>query len=219
MVAKLAHPGGETRVAGHDRARVPIRAEQLGGVEAESARDAPGPSAHAHVCGAERLRGVLDHEQVVRARDLHQAVHLHKPAVQIDRQDGLGPGRDRRLDEVDIHVVVGADVDQHRGRADLVDHRHGRHEGVRDRDHLVAGPDANGLQEKSHAIGAVAHSDRVGGADERSQVALEVKHLVAHDEVAFRKHVPHRLHDLGFDALKLFARFPESNRHVRSSLR
>ena len=101
------------------------------------------------------------------------------------RYDRLGARRDRRLDQVHVHVVVVANVDQDGGGADVVDHGHRRHERVRHGDDLVARPDADRFEQQPQAVSAVADADRVGGADEGSEVVLEVQHLLAHDEVAF----------------------------------
>ena len=211
MVAQLSQALRQSFVACHHRAGVAVSAEQLRRVEAERSRQSPAAAAHAHVRAAQRLGSVLEHEQVVGLRDLHHPVHAHQPAVQVHRHDRPGSWRDRRLQLVGVHVVVVADVDQDRRRSDLVDDRHRGHERVRDRDDLVTGSDADRFQQQSQAIRAVGHADPVGGADERGEVALEIEHLLAHDQVARGEHAAHRGHHLFLDAQEFLARFPEPN--------
>src|SRR6266516_1132678 len=83
---------------------------------------------------------------------------------------------------------------------------------------VIAGSDADRLEQQAQAVGAVADADSISRADEGGEVVLEVEHLPAHDQVTLRKHVAHRRHDLFLDAQEFLARLPEPNRHAHSSL-
>ena len=93
------------------------------------------------------LRGVLDDDEAVPLRDLDERRHVGHEAVQVDRHDRLGPGRDRRLDLRRVHAeVVLADVHEHGRGPGSQDHADRRIEAERDRDDLVARADAQRVQ-------------------------------------------------------------------------
>src|SRR5258707_506404 len=74
---------------------------------------APGPTAG--VAGADRLRGVLDDREAVRAGDLVDRVHVGRLAVEVDRDHGPRAGRDRVLEPGRVEVErLGLDVDEDR---------------------------------------------------------------------------------------------------------
>ena len=73
--------------------------------------------AAAVVFGAVRLGGVLDHDQAVLPGDLHDRVHVGRLAVEVDRHDGLGPRRDRRLDRAGSIVKVTGSMSTKTGLA------------------------------------------------------------------------------------------------------
>ena len=83
--------------------------------------------------------------------------------------------RDARLDLLRIDVVVGEiDVDEHRRRAEAVDHAGGGEERIRGDDDLVARPDAENHQRDQQRVGAGRKSDRVLALAIRGEVALEL---------------------------------------------
>ena len=59
------------------------------------------------------LGGVLDDDQSVPLRDVHDRVHLARDPGVVDRDDGLRARSDRRLDQPLIDVEgIGSDVDE-----------------------------------------------------------------------------------------------------------
>ena len=104
------------------------------------------------------------------------------------RHDGFGPRRDRLLDPVHVHEVVGGDVHQDRGCAHMMYGGRGRHHGVRDRDDLVSRADARCQQGELQTVGAVSNAGAVGRPDELRVVRLEVAELAAEHHVTRRQH-------------------------------
>ena len=74
------------------------------------------------------------------------------------------------------------DVDEHRGRARRLDPGHGRHAGVRGRDHLVAGADAERPQRELDRVRARRDADRLARAAEGRELLLEGLDARAADE-------------------------------------
>ncbi|MEI2807223.1 MAG: hypothetical protein V9G18_15220 [Albidovulum sp.] len=67
----------------------------------------------------DRLGGVLEHAQTVRAGDRVQSLAVDRQAGKVDRQQQPGARRDRRLDSRQVDVAGrGVDVDEHRRGAD-----------------------------------------------------------------------------------------------------
>ena len=124
------------------------------------------PSGRPLVVGEQALGGVLDDEQVVAARDLHDRVHVAADAGVVDGHDRLRPRGDRRLDPRLVDVQrVGPDVDEDRRRAAQRERVRRRDERERRHDHLVAGSHA--AEDRRHLEGrrAGVGEERLPGAD------------------------------------------------------
>ncbi len=160
VVAEEAEPVGHLVVVGRREAALAGH-QVLRGVEAEHGRTEPA-GALPVVRRAVGLGGVLHDPQAVALGDRHERVHVRHEAVEVDRQDRLRAGRDRRLHRgrVDAEVVL-ADVHQDRRGADPEDRAHRGVEAERDGDHLVAGADPERVQDRLERHRAVAHQDRV----------------------------------------------------------
>ena len=125
--------------------------EILGGVEAEASEIADGADlrhpAAVHVArGAGRVRGVLDHFQIVVARDVENAIHVAGVTGKVHRQNSAHAfvlaALERLLDAGRVDVEgAGIDVDEHRTRAEVAENFGGRGESERRGDNLVAGAD------------------------------------------------------------------------------
>ena len=103
----------------------------------------------------------------------------------MDRHDRLRPGRDGRLDEVGVHrEVLGPDVHEDRTGAGPQDDADGRVEAEADRDDLVAGADAQAVEDGLLGQRAVGHEDRVADAAVGGPGLLEGLGLLAHREHA-----------------------------------
>ena len=148
----------------------------------------------AFVRSAERFTGVLDEREPVLARDRAQLVELARIAEDVDRDDRLRPRGHCGLDRGRIHVQ--------RLRVDVREHRHGtlvdeavraRREGVRRRDHLVAGLEARGDAEQMQARGAGRDRRRVRRADGRCEELFEAVDRRAEREPPRPQHLEHEL--------------------------
>ena len=62
------------------------------------------------------------------------------------------------------------------------DRRHGRHRSVRDREHLVAGADAEGPEGEEDGVGAGVDADPERDAAKGGELGFEAPHLLAEDE-------------------------------------
>ena len=123
---------------------------------------------------ADGAGGVLDHRQAVGAGDRHQRGEVAGHADLVDGEDRLGPRGDRGRDGGDVDVVAAVlDVDEDRHAAALADGVRRGDEGVADRHHLVARPDADGEEREVQRGGAVRDGAGVGGADVGGELGLE----------------------------------------------
>ena len=96
---------------------------------------------------------------------------------------------------------AGIDVDEHRRRAGVADRRHGRDEGERHGDHLVARADAGGEQRQVQRAGAGVDADAVRRAAVGGELLLEGRDLAAEGELAAtRARAAIAGVDLGLDA-------------------
>ena len=118
------------------------------------------------------------------AGDRHHGPHVDAAAVEVDRDDRPGPLRDGGLQPGHVHQQrFRVDVDKARERATACDRFGGGGEGVRDRDHLIAGTDAERPQRQLQGIRAVAAGDRLARAAVGGELSFEVAHLLPLDEV------------------------------------
>jgi hypothetical protein len=141
-------PLDEGRVAQDQRAALAGH-DVLGLVEAEGGHVSDAPQRPVPEGGAQRLGGVLDHQQAVARGDRHDRVHLAGHAGVVHDADRPGAGRDRRLDQGLVEVErVRADVHED-GDGPAQDHGvGGADEGEGRHDHLV--PRLQPCQERRH---------------------------------------------------------------------
>ena len=130
------------RVAGQDH---PASAggDDLVAVEREAADVAKRAAQAAAVARAERLRGVLDHRQVVRRRELADGVHVGRVPVEMDDHDRPRRGR-RACGGLFASIVnVSGSTSTNTGGGARVEHGVGAgRERQRGDQHLVARPEA-----------------------------------------------------------------------------
>ena len=101
----------------------------------------------------------------------------------MDRDDRPRSRRDRRFDQCGVDVVgIGLDVDEHRLGAGAPDGAGGGEEGVRRRDHFVAGADAAGQQRQEERVGPQRAADTASHAAVLGQLGFERFDLRAHHE-------------------------------------
>ena len=114
--------------------------------------------------GVDGLGVVLDDEAACGpvGDGLLNGRHVGALAVEMHGNDGLGLGRDGRLDEVGPDALgVRTAVYEHRGGPGDPDRLGGREKGVGVCDHLVAGPDVQRHQCQPDRVGAVAQANSV----------------------------------------------------------
>ena len=191
LVAQQAHLALDPRVGGGDHA--PLAAGHvLRRVEAERP-ELPEAAHAAPVQGsAVGLGGVLEDHEAVGLGDGQDLVHRSGVAVQVDRHDGAGAGRDRLLDRGG-RQRVGAQVDvgEDGGGPRDGDGVGGGGEGEGGHDHLVARPDPGGQQPQVEGRGPRVDGD---GAGPRRHGARELL-LEGGDLGALGDHA--RAHDRG----------------------
>jgi hypothetical protein len=111
-------------------------------VEGQRADVADGAGEAILVRNADRLAGILDHEQAVLAGDRHDRVHVGRRVAHVHGHDGASEGRDVALDAGGVEHQGFVDVGDHGNRAD----HHGGggrgHPGVGGHDDFIAGSNA-----------------------------------------------------------------------------
>ena len=187
--ADLAAGSGERVVAREDRPAITVAAERLAREEAGAADRAQVAAAPAPVSGAEALRRVLDHRQIVARGDRANGVHVGALAVEAHRHQRAGARRDGGLDQRRIDVAgVRLDIDEHRHRAEQHDRLGRRREGERRRDDLVTGLKTDRHQADQKRLGAAGDGDAVGCAGGGRERRFELRHFGAHDVLAVVEH-------------------------------
>ncbi|MNX91376.1 hypothetical protein D3C86_1234510 [compost metagenome] len=165
-----------------DAAAVADGAQVLGRVEAEGGRIAEGADLAPVKLRAVGLRAVLDHLEAVTPGELHDPGHVGRVAVDVDRDDGLGRGRDEAFEGAGVHAAGGGvDVAEDRHGARELDGRRGGDRRVGDGDDLVAGLDAHGAQGEGDGVRAVGDPHAVRKAEEGGEFTLEGLDLLAED--------------------------------------
>ncbi len=91
------------------------RDEILGFVKAHGRKVPDAAERTVLVLRRDALRGVLQHEEAVPLRDVHDLVHGTADTRVVNRDDGLGLLRDGRFDQAFVDVErVGPDIDKNR---------------------------------------------------------------------------------------------------------
>ena len=133
--------------------------------------------------------------------------HVHALTVEVHRQQGAGPWRDRRRHQTGVHeVVVLPDIDKDRNRADRVDGHDGGRRRVRHGDHLVTGADIERLKAEFERVRAVVDADTVGHAVVGRELLLESPHARTEHQLSGAEDLAYRVEDvilLGFVFLQV----------------
>lgn len=175
VVAQLPDSPVDVGVVRDERATVPKRAEVPLNDEADGCGVAQLANREAVAGGIDRLRVVLDNEQLVGVRGLLDRRHVGALTVKVDGNDRLRLRRDRgfdlcRVDTLRLRIAVNKDG----GGSSDPDRFGGGKECVRMRDDLVAGPDAHRHQREPDGIRAVPDTDGMRGSVERGKLLLEL---------------------------------------------
>ncbi len=161
----------------------------LVGLEAERDEIAEGADALALPLGAERLRRIFHHAQIVLVGDGVQAVHVDRQARQVDRDDGLGARRDGRFQLVQVDVAgERVDVGKYRRGAHFDDHVGGGNPRYRRGDHFVAGTDTGDAQRDLHGAGAGIEGTYRTAAEVFGQLGFQCGHFRAAGDPAGAQH-------------------------------
>ena len=176
---------------------IPSRTKILGGEKAEAAHITKTAHGLAVPLGSGGLGTVLNHLEVVAFGDGHQSAHVHRPAEQMHRHQGLRRRGDRRFDLIDI--------DQVRGRVHIHEHRRGtdgadgfsrgkKTEGAGD--HFIPGTNAQGSQSKDQGIGATVAAHCMAAVHACGKGVFKLLDLRSADVLTAAQHVQHRLFEV-----------------------
>src|SRR5207248_2004310 len=182
-------------------------------IEAEDGRRPVPAERRALVLGSDRLRRVLDQDQPASLAERAQLVELAGVAEHVDRDDGLRPLRDRRLDGGRVEVQrPRIDVGKDRRRA-LEDEAVGRrHEGDRRGDRLVSGAQSGDVAEQVQSRRAARDRRRIGRTHPLGDQLLEAVDRWPEGQVTRAQHLEDEL-------LLTLAHPGASERYVFSSRR
>jgi len=214
VVAEPADPVGERAVVRDDRAAVSAGSQVLGRIETERGDLAERPDLAARVARSDRLRAVLDQEQVVTAGDRAECGHVRRLSIEMDRENrsrlrghrGLGRAR---VDGEGERI----DVDQHRPRAAPLDRADRGNGGVRHGDDFVTRADSGGPDRQLDRVGAIGDAHRVPGSDPGGECLLERLDFRAENVPARLDHPARRVEDLVPHLADDEAEVVEGNRH------
>ena len=215
MVAHLAHSVRQLVVRGDHRTGITAGPQVLSRVEAEASGVAGGAGPLAAAGRALRLRRVLDHGDAVPCGDRHHRRHVDTTPVQVDRDDGARPWRDRAFQPGRVHQQgLPVHVDEARDGATANDGLRRGRKRVRDRDHLIARAHADRPERQLQGIGPIRTGDGLGGATVGGVLFLELPHLFSQDEVGGGENPIDRLLEIASQLLVLGPQVSE--RYARS---
>ena len=138
-----AHPVGESGIVGDDHPSVAEASETLAREEADTPCSAETAELSSFVRCPHRLGSILDHRDAMFFPDSKDRIHVRRLSVEMNGDDRLCPGCDRRLDPGGIDVEGGGiDIDIDRLCPQDADRLRGRHKRERRRNHLISRTDA-----------------------------------------------------------------------------
>ena len=176
LVTEAAEECVPLRLARDDHAAF-TRGHLLVGVEGEHPRVPQRAHRAMLVGGTDCFARILDHGEIVAARDLQDRVHVGWLSEDMDGEDGLHARAECESSALQRLRVDGerirVDVDED-GTGARVEHAIGRgDEAERRGEHEVAVADAGSDHAEVEAGGTTADADRVGGADVLADAALQ----------------------------------------------
>ena len=198
-------------VIGHQKSAVADGVEVFQRVCRERADIAERAAMLSLVVGAHRLCCVLDHEQLVFARDVEDRIHVGDAAAPMYRHDRLCARRDFLFDLGRIDVLVLTDVSIDGRRTDMGDGARRRDKGNRRGDDFIAFADAERPKSQHQGIGPVCAAHAMFGAGEFRDAALEIEHLLGHHQVSLRENALDAGHQLGLLFDKALLQIDERN--------
>ena len=175
---------GDSIVIGGDHAAVTAAAQVLGREEAEAADRADAAGHSAFVFRADGLGCVLDYRKIVLRGDCLDGIHVRRQPKQVDWDDRLGTGRDRRFQSGRIEIVGNRiDIDEHGPRIQTRDRTSRSHKRERRSNNFVAGTDTERHQRQQQGIGTRSATKRMPYTDVACHFALQRGYFRAEDEV------------------------------------
>jgi hypothetical protein len=101
------------------------------------------------------LRCILNDSEVVFFRHLEDGIHVCTLSIKVNRDYRFGLGRNRSFDFDGVHCVgFPIDVDEHRRGPRPRNCQGSGNESVRDRDYLIARPDAASIEGQVQRVSA-----------------------------------------------------------------
>jgi hypothetical protein len=139
--------------------------------------------------GAERLGGVFHHRDAAGLGRRQHGAEVRALSVQVHRDDGTGPRRQRRCGGVGVRAQrLRVHVHEYGPCAHAHDGRDRRDEGEGGRHHLGAASHVEGLERQRDRVGPGSTPHRVLDAQPGSELALECGDLLAEDEMLRFQH-------------------------------
>ncbi len=169
---------------GDNHACIAARTQIFGGIKAEASDVAKRAGAASFVCGADRLRRILDDRQISPARKLQNRVHIRGEAVQVDHDDGTGARSRAAFQLRGVYVVgIGVNIGENRVGAERADGAAGGDKGEGRQNDLVASRDTASTQCEHQSVGARTDADSVRHAAEARDFLLESFPFASQDKL------------------------------------
>jgi hypothetical protein len=172
-------------VVHQDGAAVAHGPEILGWIEREPRNPRDVADGAALVLRGVGLARILDHDELVAGRDVHDRIEIGGVTVEVNRQDAARLRSDEALDALGVEVHRhGVHVTEDGDGAETRDRESRERRGHRRGDDLVTGADATGFEGEDESVGSVRDGDRVLHSHVGGEFLLERLHLGAEDEPA-----------------------------------
>src|SRR5205809_6808178 len=129
-------------------------------MQTETSRRAEGSNSSSSVLCENRLSAVFDYSEIIFAGYIQNAVHIARPASEMNRQDCASPSRDGSNDFGRINIVIFSDIHENRRRAQNSNTAGRGNKRIRHSDNFVARTYTQTLECKQKSVCSGGHTYR-----------------------------------------------------------
>ena len=148
------------------------------------------------------LSAILDHEQTAIVSEVHDRVHVARPAGDMDRDDRLRLGCECRFNRLGRKISADRiDVGEDRSSTSRPNGAGRRNERARRNDHVVTRPDAQRVHRQLNRQRAVSQRNRMFAIDSSREFFFEEPAFLSRPVIHFAG-LEHRLHGIALSFIK-----------------